>query len=55
MCVARHAQFAIARQFREKLVSDKVDFLPADKAEIVLQSDTMIFDGNGPAFTKFPK
>ena len=61
MCVARHAQvtqnnkFAIALQFREKLVSDKVDFLPAEKDEIVLQNDTMIFDGNGPAFPKFPK
>ena len=61
MCVARHAQvtqnnkFAIALQFREKLVSDKVDFLPADKDEIVLQNDTMIFDGNGPAFPNFPK
>ena len=59
--MARHAQvtqnnkFAIALQFREKLVSDKVDFLPAEKDEIVLQNDTMIFDGTGPAFPKFPK
>ena len=30
-------------------------FLQADKDELFLQMDTMIFDGNGQAFPKFPK
>ena len=60
VCVAKHAQitqnnkFAISLQCLKKEVSDEVD-LHADKHESFLQIDTMIFDGNGQAFPKFPK
>ena len=36
-------------------MSDKVDYLHADKHESFLQIDTIIFDGDGQAFPKFPK
>ena len=36
-------------------MSDKVDFLHADKYESFLQIQTMIFDENGQAFPKFLK
>ena len=36
-------------------MSDEVDFLHAGKHESFLQIDTMIFDGDGQAFLKFPK
>ena len=61
MCVSRHAQitqnnkFAISLQYLKKEVRDKVDFLHADKHESFLQIDTMIFNGNGQAFSKFLK
>ena len=59
--MARHAKitqnknFAISLQYLKKEVSDEVDFLHADKHESFLQIDTMIFDGDGQAFPKFPK
>ena len=34
---------------------DEVDILHADKHESFLQIETMIFDGDGYAFSKFPK
>ena len=61
MCVVKHAQitqnskFDIFLQYLKKEVSHKVDFLHADKHESFLQFDTMIFDGHGQAFPKFPK
>ena len=51
MCVARHAQitqnkkFAISLQYLKKELSDKVDFLHADKHESLLQNDIMILLG----------
>ena len=37
-------------------VSEEVDFfLHADKHKSFLQIDTMIFDGDGQVFPKFPK
>ena len=60
-CVARHAQitendkFAISFQYFKKEVSYEVDFLHVDKHESFQQIDTMIFDGDGEAFLKFPK
>ena len=36
-------------------MSDEVDFLHADTEKNYLQTDTIIFDRNGPAFPKFPK
>ena len=36
-------------------MSDKVEFLHADKHESFLQIHTMIFDENGQAFPKFLK
>ena len=51
MCVARHAQiiqineFAISLQYLKKEVSDKVDFLYADKHVSLLQIDTFILMG----------
>ena len=61
MCVTKHAQitqknkFAISFQYLKKEVSDEVDFLQVDKHESFLQIDTMIYDGDGQAFPKFPK
>ena len=60
-CVARHAQitqnnkFFISLQYLKKEVSDEVDILHVDKNESYLQIDTVIFDGFGQAFPKFPK
>ena len=56
VCVARPIQitqnnFSISLQYSNKDVSD----LQADKHENFQQIDTMIFDGDGPAFAKFPK
>ena len=48
-------KFAISLQYVEEEVSDKVDFLNANKHESFLQNDTMIFDRNDQAFPKFPK
>ena len=42
-------------QYLQKQVSDRVDLLHAYKHESFIQIDTMIFDGDGPAFAKFPK
>ena len=42
-------------QYFQKEVSDQVDFLHADKHGSFLQIDTMIFDGDGQAFPKFPE
>ena len=59
--MARHAQvtqnnkFALSLQYHKKEVRDEVDILHANKYESFLQVDTMIFDGNGQAFPKFPK
>ena len=36
-------------------MNDEVDFLHADRDENNLQTDTMIFDGDGQAFPKFPR
>ena len=61
VCVSRHTQitqnnkFAISLQYLKKEVSDEVDFLHANKHESFLQIDTMIFNGNGQTFPKFPK
>ena len=38
-----------------KEMNDEIDFLHADNHESFLQIDTMIFDGDGPAFPKLPK
>ena len=35
-------------------MGDEVDFLHADKHERFLQINTIIFDGSGQAFPKFP-
>ena len=56
VCVARPIQitqnnFSISLQYSNKDVSD----LQADKHENFLQIDTMIFDGDGQIFSKFPK
>ena len=51
MCVTRHSQstqnnkFAISLQYLKKELSDEVDFLHADKHEILLQIDSMILMG----------
>ena len=42
-------------QYLKKEVSNEVDFLLADKHESFVQTDIMIFDGDGQAFAKFPK
>ena len=38
-----------------KEVSYQIDFVHADKHVSFLQSDVIIFDGDGQAFSKFPK
>ena len=59
--MARHVQFtqnntfSISLQYLKKELSDEVDLLHADKDESYLKIDTIIFDGNGQAFPKFPK
>ena len=59
--MASHAQiiqsnnFAISLQYLKKKVSDKVDFLHADKHGSFLQIHAMTYDGGGPGFQKFPK
>ena len=59
--MARYAQitqnnkFAVSLQYLKKEVCDEVDFLHTDKHECFLQTDTIIFDGDGQAFPKFPK
>ena len=61
MCVARHAQitqnnkFTISLQYFKKEDSDEVDFLHVHKHTIFLKIDTMVFDGDGETFQKFPK
>ena len=59
--VARHGQitqnnkFSISLQYLKKKVSDEVDFLHLYEHGNFLQIDTMLFDGDGQAFPKFPK
>ena len=59
--MAKHAQitqnnkFSISLQYLKKEVSDEFDILHVDKNESYLQIDTLIFDGFGQAFPKFPK
>ena len=53
--ITQNNKFAISVQYLKKGVSDEVDFLHADKDAGYLQIDTMIFDGDGQAFPKFPK
>ena len=61
MCVARHAQFiqnnkfSIFFQYLKTTVIDEVYFSHAGKDESYLQIDTIIFDGDGQAFPKFPE
>ena len=59
--MARHAQitqnskFAISLQYLKKKVTEEADFLQVDKHESFLQTNSMVFDGDGQAFPKFPK
>ena len=59
--MVKHAQttqnnkFAIFLQYHKKEVSDEVDFLHVDKSESLLKIETVIFDGYGQAFPKYPK
>ena len=59
--VTTHAQitqsnkFAISLQYLKQEVSDEVDFLHVDMHGNFLQIDTMMFDGDGQAFSKFQK
>ena len=48
-------KFTFSLQYVKRELIDKVDFLHADKHESFLQIHSMIFDGNGQAFSKFPK
>ena len=53
--ITQNNKFVISFQYLKKEVSDEVDFLYADKHESFVQIDSMIFDGDGQAFPKFPK
>ena len=56
--MASHAQitqkntFSIFLQYLKKEMSDEVDFLHVDRDENNLQTDTMIFDGDGKTLIK---
>ena len=56
MYLARHAQsnqndmFTIYLQYRKENVEDEVDFLPVDKRQRFLQSDTVILGVCGQAY-----
>ena len=41
-------------QYPKKELSYEVDFLHADKHESLLQVDSIIFDGFGQAYPKYP-
>ena len=53
--ITQNNKFAISLQYLKKKVSDEVDLLHAYKYESFLQIDTMIFDGDGQGFPRFPK
>ena len=59
--MARHAQitqnnvFGISFKYLKKEVIYLVVFLHAEKHKRLPQIDTMIFNGDGQAFPKFPK
>ena len=61
LCIARHAQstqnnkFTISLQYLMDNVKGEVDFLPADKHQRVLQSDTIILVGCGQACPNYQK
>ena len=61
VCIARHAHstqnnnFAISLHCLKENVKNEIDFVPVDKHESFLQIDTVIYDGDGQAFPKFPK
>ena len=62
MHVARHVyitqnnKVTISLQYIQKEVGDEIDFLHVvDKHGSSLQINTMIFDGRGQTFPKFPK
>ena len=46
VCLARHAQ---STQYQKENVKDEVDFLPADKPQRFLQSETVILGVYGQA------
>ena len=53
--ITQNHKFNISLENVNKEVSDEVDFLHAYKHESFIQIDTMDFDEDGQAFTKFPK
>ena len=53
--ITQYNKIAISLQYIKKEVSDEIDFLHVDKHESSLQIDSMIFDGDGQTFPKFPK
>ena len=61
VCTARHAQstqsngFTISLQYVQENVKEKIDFLPADKRERCLQSDTIILGACSQARPYYPK
>ena len=52
---SQNSKFTMSLQYLKKEVSDEIDFLHADKHESFLETDIMIFDGDGQAFPKFQK
>ena len=53
--ITQNNKVAISFQYIKSKVNDEMDFLHVDKHESSLQIVTMIFDGDGQAFPKFPK
>ena len=61
VCIAIHAQstqnnkFAIFLQYLKENVRDEIDFLPSDKRQRLLQTDTIILGVCGQACPNYPK
>ena len=59
--IARHAQstqnnkFTISLQDLKESVKNEVDFLPANKRQRFLQSDSIILDVSGQIYRIYPK
>ena len=46
--------YTVSLQYLKKELSSKVDVLHTDKHESILQVDSIIFDGFGQAYPRYP-
>ena len=52
---AQNSQAVISFQYLKNVGRDEVDFLHADKHQIILQVDTIDLGGHGQACSNYPK